>query len=931
MKKILPILLALAVSAAAVSATLSPVQLLNPAGSTSGQAILSTGASTAPSWATPSSANVNFQQAGTGVVTRTTQDKLRDTVSIQDFSGCDITGSADSTACVQAAANSLLGGGRVKITGKLLVSNNLTVPVGVTLEGDCVMPGTIGNNSSTPYGTLTCGVLMVSPTATISMLSGSGLKSLLVYRSGMTFPAANSSAFAGTAITANGDDVSVDSVMVMGFNKGFYSYNWQRTRIEYFYGDNINGIEVGSSYDIAYISHSHMWPFATIASGGSYTNHIRSGKAYYLHDTADWAKITDCFSWGYFRGYVITNANSATLLGVGADNVFDGTPLHTGAIGIVIDGTSQDTRIIGAQTAAQQTAGIYVDTVAGAVTTIIGHNAWGGSTHGEWVNSGDVITSGGVMRGVSNGITETNAASRVTATGMRFQQIAGNPINPSNASSLIFLSDNDYGDYTGTVASASFTAQSVASADPLALPNSGKVFNVTGTTNFGTLNGGFAGRTVTLIFSGNLSVFNGPSMGLKNGANFTASAGSSLTLTHNGTKWTETGRSETTANPASVTTLAASGQITSTVATGAAPFVVSSTTPVVNLSIGGNAATASAAPWGGITSTPTTLTGYGITATSAQLAATITDETGTGSAVFATSPVLSGTPAIAAATGTSLFLTGSGAAQTDLTVTNTAANGAGIKLVGNGGTTPGKTIRASGGNLQVVNDAYSAVIASLTDTGNLTAVGGLDGTAIGANTASTGKFTTVNVTSNAGSAGAIAAADTTSNGVNVKLTGNGATAPTKHIRVIDGNLQVVNNAYSAVLMSLSDAGGLSSLSSLAVNGSASSTTQTHSQQEIDTSYTYNQPTTGQTVTLASGTQTAIIDPAGTLDALTVTLPACTSGYNGSLARFSSSQIVTTLTVNATSGTVVGGPASLAVGSGNGYICRGANTTWYRLH
>ena len=111
----------------------------------------------------------------------------------------------------------------------------------------------------------------------------------------------------------------------------------------------------------------------------------------------------------------------------------------------------------------------------------------------------------------------------------------------------------------------------------------------------------------------------------------------------------------------------------------------------------------------------------------------------------------------------------------------------------------------------------------------------------------------------------------------------------------------------------------------------STTTITHSQQEIDTSYTYNTPTTGQTVTLASGTETAIINPSGTLATLTVTLPACNSGYDGSIARISSTQIVTTLTVNATSGSVVGGPTSLAVGSGSGYLCRGANTTWYRIY
>ena len=45
----------------------------------------------------------------------------------------------------------------------------------------------------------------------------------------------------------------------------------------------------------------------------------------------------------------------------------------------------------------------------------------------------------------------------------------------------------------------------------------------------------------------------------------------------------------------SATTISATGQLTSTVATGTAPLVVSSTTPVANLAIGGNAATATTA------------------------------------------------------------------------------------------------------------------------------------------------------------------------------------------------------------------------------------------------------------------------------------------------------------------------------------------------
>ena len=51
----------------------------------------------------------------------------------------------------------------------------------------------------------------------------------------------------------------------------------------------------------------------------------------------------------------------------------------------------------------------------------------------------------------------------------------------------------------------------------------------------------------------------------------------------------------TTANTGAFTTVSATGVITSTVATGTAPFTVSSTTAVANLSIGGNAATATSA------------------------------------------------------------------------------------------------------------------------------------------------------------------------------------------------------------------------------------------------------------------------------------------------------------------------------------------------
>lgn len=58
-----------------------------------------------------------------------------------------------------------------------------------------------------------------------------------------------------------------------------------------------------------------------------------------------------------------------------------------------------------------------------------------------------------------------------------------------------------------------------------------------------------------------------------------------------------------------------------------------------------------------------------------------------------------------------------------LSITDTGANGANLRLNGNGATTPNKTIRAQNGNLQIINSAYSAPALTLTDGGELTTPG----------------------------------------------------------------------------------------------------------------------------------------------------------------------------------------------------------------
>lgn len=94
------------------------------------------------------------------------------------------------------------------------------------------------------------------------------------------------------------------------------------------------------------------------------------------------------------------------------------------------------------------------------------------------------------------------------------------------------------------------------------------------------------------------------------------------------------------------------------------------------------------------------------------------------------------------------------------------------------------------------------------------------------------------------------------------------------------------------------------------------------------SYDYQAPTTGFSYTFAAGTQVLVMNPAGTLATGTITMPASPS--DGMTVRFSSSQIITALTVSANTGqSIVSAVTTLAAGGGAAYIYRLANTTWYR--
>lgn len=88
------------------------------------------------------------------------------------------------------------------------------------------------------------------------------------------------------------------------------------------------------------------------------------------------------------------------------------------------------------------------------------------------------------------------------------------------------------------------------------------------------------------------------------------------------------------------------------------------------------------------------------------------------------------------------------------------------------------------------------------------------------------------------------------------------------------------------------------------------------------------PTTGSTVVVPAGMGKTILDPAGTLATLTIILPP--SPVNGQTWGYSTSQVLTALTMNTSDGSTIKSPITAsAAGNNNRWVYVAASTTWYR--
>jgi hypothetical protein len=486
------------------------------------------------------STNISYQYSASGTVARTASSKMSDFVSINDF-GAVGDGTTDDTAAIQNAINSLGAlGGTVYIpnTMQCYVASDLTVKANCGLKGAHIITGSPKDNTNIPYAGVGSAIRLAS-TATINMNGGSALQGLLIYRQGMTFPVANSNAFAGTAVKIIWDDVAIFQCQIMGFQYGIKSVpSAQRPRIYDCNLDNTNGIYIDTCPDILHVNNVQCWPFAGGTDAG--TGNLRSGSAFTVINNCDWGKFLNCFSYGYSYGFTINGCNDVTLIGCGSD----GPPTQTGSKGIAIVGTSAYTILEACQVAGRDN-GIYINTSAG-VTFVNDCVTFSDVYWGILIDGGNASILGGKHQGNYGCIGVNNLTSIVNIDSVTFDyaDTVGTPVASTTINPNIYVGVNNlYLNYPlGTITSTLFVAPYINTASTINLPAQGSYFRISGAGTISNIVGGSVGRTLTLQFlTANTVIDNSGNLQLA--GNLTANNNTILQLIYNGTNWLEISRS----------------------------------------------------------------------------------------------------------------------------------------------------------------------------------------------------------------------------------------------------------------------------------------------------------------------------------------------------------------------------------------------------
>lgn len=378
-------------------------------------------------------------------------------VNVKDFGAVGNNG-VDDTGAIQAAIDAVhaAGGGVVLADGRYDIMSDLVVYPNVTLDLGDRSPGEkVYWNANEISWSSTNALLLADGASIVVHAHGAVINGYILNRDiaallpfGSEQEALDGvAAYAGIAITTASDvpcgDVLVENLFIGGFeyavrpDSSQNNERWSCRRIKI---DCTNGLRFANGWAIDHFYECDCWNYLTAHySWSTASTSQRSGVAYWLDNVgSDWGKLTNCFSFGYYRGFYLSDTNDLTLLGCGADGGY------SGSAGYEIAGTAYRTKLISCQAGGQGTGLIVNSSDATRTNYAIGFTTWGNT-------SLDIALLKGTLRMSDSGLSGCTGSYN---------------INVVDNNARLFVDSTDIGGATSTVVNIENSGHENVHIDP---------------------------------------------------------------------------------------------------------------------------------------------------------------------------------------------------------------------------------------------------------------------------------------------------------------------------------------------------------------------------------------------------------------------------------------------------------------------------------
>ncbi|MGV1985573.1 hypothetical protein ACQZ5N_03065 [Agrobacterium sp. 22-221-1] len=435
------------------------------------------------------------------------------------------TGLVSDVAALQNALNSFgILGGILYADKDYLIDADLTVPNNVELRLPISVLG-LGQVSQQLFKR--SGRLRISPAATVNLLAGSLISGGVSIRSSMAGPEVNSAAYAGTALTANGNYCRVAGMLFVGFSRPFTSTGFNGVVFENNYFDCLNGPRVINDADRPAFRCNRGHPYGTIEATGRIETFDTTNWAYrpgigYEFDGCAWPVDDNNWAYGYNISARFGNCSNPTSEGSSYEGHFANTaPYILSSAGILVEGTTTGGKFSNINSVHFVNPIIQQNGDADAFNIFEVLHIRDFSANGiAFVTGGGKIDAFHIRGGSANGVvlpatpvgTSANGIRAVSTSAPIFVgdgQIDGVGVGIRSAGSNLFIKGRPSIINSAVLFNMEAPRHTIASASSITIPPHVEDVFITGTTAITNIAPSYHGHKVRMTFESTASITKG--------------------------------------------------------------------------------------------------------------------------------------------------------------------------------------------------------------------------------------------------------------------------------------------------------------------------------------------------------------------------------------------------------------------------------------